>query len=183
MVLNNYWSLLAGISNNSFSLGSSAARYNIAYCRHMGTGDLVGINEVNMVNQPDSKPLAYQNTAYAPLARLKSFVGSGTTRPQSDDYCLQNDITSSFSNYTFTYQTLCEDNSCKVYCIITGTNNTGGTLTVSEVGIGKQISYCIDSDPDNKDVGIFLYVREVLDRPISVPSGLGFELVLEWVMS
>ena len=182
MVLNNYWSALAGLATHSYNTGNGYIR-NVAYCKRMTDGDLVGVNHVNSYSatSPDS-PHYYTKTVYAPLANLKFFLGSGTTNPQASDYKLQTDITSSFSNIVVNYQTICEDSSCKLYCVITGVNNTGGTLNITEMGIGKLISYSLPNDNEYYQDN-FLYVREVLGSPITVPSGLGFSLTLEWVMS
>ena len=180
MVLNNFWSLMAGLGNtiayNSglqptdiYLVDTSGEVRRIMFCNSTSTGSTTN----------------YIHDANAYWWNLKAFVGSGTRTPTTDDYCLVDDITSSFNFFSLSYEAECRDGSCILVATISGANNTGSTLTVSEVGLGKNLCWGTRVSETSWNTGNFdaLYVREVLDNPIIVPPARGFTLTLEWVQS
>ncbi len=112
-------------------------------------------------------------------ANLLPVVGSGSTPATIDDYALENDITSSFANMgnaTTLTPGVVDGKACMIYSfIITGTNATANTLTISEVGLYKTAQYASESNMN------ILHVREVLNTPVTVAAGASFSIPMQWI--
>lgn len=107
---------------------------------------------------------------------LSVFVGSGTGDVTVDDYNIENDITDNISNLTFSYDSMASDKIERTITI-TGTNNTGDTITINQVGIAKAIDY-LPSSWTNKKV---MFVKHQLTEALTVPNGDGFTITFKWI--
>lgn len=119
---------------------------------------------------------------------LGFLIGTGTTPPTSDDYVLENDVTSDFSNRTFTVtQNLVTlesgDAALEKIFNISALNSTASTINISEVGIYKYISASTSDDgtppPDIASQRV-LFIRHVFPEPIEVPANSTISIVLKW---
>lgn len=111
---------------------------------------------------------------------LKLVLGTGTEPIRDDDYHLDADITSSISNYVQSFNWSHDDYSYTLTATGSGFNNTGTTITLSEVGIVKTVLHYNSSTEINEPI---LIARKLLDNPIVVMPGKGFSLTIEWVQS
>ena len=112
--------------------------------------------------------------ASIPQLSLKMYVGTGTTPPTAEDYCLESPFTP--SNYNYTFDTRYENGRLITDGIATGVNDTNSAITISEVGISRM--GLLNSNSSNVEV---LFVRHILDNPITVPSGESFRVTIEWI--
>lgn len=96
-------------------------------------------------------------------------VGTGTTAPTIDDYCMENENTDLQQLSLYIRPNYTDDNSDIPYIadIITITatykNNTSNNITISELGFGVNSNY----DNNNK----YLLCHEVLDEPVTIEPG------------
>lgn len=109
---------------------------------------------------------------------LSSHIGNGTTEPTDTDYVLSSDKTTQFSNISRSFNAMADGNSFKLVHTITGTNASNNTITISEIGITKNIY--VTGYPSNVFVE-FLFVRSLLNEPIDVQPGRGVSITVEWV--
>jgi hypothetical protein len=98
-------------------------------------------------------------------------VGTGTTTPTPDDYCLAAPIgegtgPGQLSHGAVTIETVTIEGSVAKFRIIrTFTNNSGASITVYEVGLFVQI-LCGDGSTYS-----FMVARDVISGGISIPNG------------
>jgi hypothetical protein len=111
-------------------------------------------------------------------AELSVAVGTGTTAVSKSDYDLDEDATSSFSNVSLSIQTTFEDGAAKTVFVITGNNQTENPITITEVGIIKEISKYAYSGGRTKQYTMFL--RQILNEPKTVDPNEGFTIPLVW---
>lgn len=104
-------------------------------------------------------------------------VGTGSTEPSIDDHALGSDVTSSFINLVCSYTTGADNASVKTVITLSGTNNTGSPITITEYGITKGV-------PSGNTVTTpVLFIHELLPEPVVVKPGHQFTLPIEWVES
>lgn len=120
------------------------------------------------------------------LNPLTFSVGSGNTPVDFDDYILDNDISSSFSDLSFSTSIAVNDDLNCTSCIasMTGKNNSGSEQTIKEIGL-----YMYTGDGRYQEgsgtiaiastTTYSLMVREVLTTPLVVPAGSLFNIVLQ----
>lgn len=111
---------------------------------------------------------------------ITALIGTGTTEPTINDYQLENDISSSFSNLAISSNV--SNNVGETYAYeriitITGLNNTSDDITISEIGLQKNMQYANSTNATNKKV---LLVRHLLDTPITVAPNETFSITLIW---
>lgn len=167
MILKNYVALLC----NFLALPTSGTSGQIPAAQMTflnGTQQpYYGIQNYVRISQNFSNNYSY------PTARL----GSGTNNVTFTDYCLGNDITSSLSNVNLVNTINMGDNGIERTFTITGNNNTNSDITITEVGITITVIYgTAPTSTNNADLMIF---KHKLDEPITVPSGQGFNIVLQ----
>lgn len=101
-------------------------------------------------------------------------VGTGTTEPTADDYCLEAEtsaltLVSASTTGNYTNDNLSEGNSAKTI-VATYINNTEEAVTVSEVGYFIEHAESYNLDGSNTTVRNFLMAREVID-PVEIGAG------------
>ena len=168
MILKNYWALSEG-------LAKATGSYTDTQTFPTKPVDTSGNEVITFgfsLNAAD--PMA-QVSAKAGLSVL---VGSGDDTPAADDYALETDITSSISSFSVvkTYTIAESGNGYDIAFLVSGTNGTGATITISEVGLMKTISSTWNSADDTD----LLLARFLLTDPIVVADGAGFSFAFKW---
>ena len=94
-------------------------------------------------------------------------LGTGTTAPTADDYCLESQIT---ENLSCDSVSVSRTTTTKTY---TATFSNSGTsdMTVTEIGYALRMCYYIRSSSDTYKYDNFLMDRTVLDTPVTIPAG------------
>lgn len=103
-------------------------------------------------------------------------VGTGSTPVSIDDYKLDTDVTSSFSDRQCTTEYSSEDGHMIITETWVGTNNTAEDITITEVGILNRFLSVVTTTSgvttnNNAIVKAVLLLRKVLETPILVPAG------------
>ena len=166
MILNNYKNWLAFISSNVF-VGNNQV-YEI------GVKDLTGAS-ATLYTQISSSSSSTPN--YSLKNGLSARVGTGTTEPTLADVCLETDVTSSITNLNVTSSTQASSGVISTIITITGLNATASSITLSEIGITKQMATGYNAGMQYKTV---MLIRSLLDNPLTVPAGEGFTLTFKW---
>ena len=177
MILNNYWNLMAGMAGITPSFDRTANQ-QIGVC-DMVNGSQISVTVGWPTNFPGVLPTMCQN--WNPRANLSAVFGAGTTEPSATDYCLAYDRTADFSNIDVTVNTSADGASISTVVTISARNTSGGTITITEVGITKAIeSASSGTEPVLIDS---LMVRHVLDTPKTMADNESFTLTIEWLES
>lgn len=92
-------------------------------------------------------------------------LGTGTTTPTADDYCLESPITKNLSCDSISVS---RTSLIKTYTA-TFANSGSSDITVTEVGFIVYILYNYSTTSENSDN--FLMDRTVLDTPVTIPAG------------
>ena len=118
---------------------------------------------------------AWTNTAVSGSYSYNNLrVGTGTTEPTADDYCLETENTSltlvsASATGNYTNDNISEGNSAKTI-VATCVNNTTEAVTISEVGYFIEHADSYNLDGTNQTSRNFLMAREVID-PVEIGVG------------
>lgn len=168
MVLSNYWKAL--------KLATIFDGYSSPKYIDLG---LVKINGDKSENILYSNGYRYQSFIQY-NTKIRQFngvrVGIGTGQIQPSDYCLFNDITSGIGNLEFEVIHSTLDNKFSSIINISGINNTGSEIIITELGITK--TFIIDTD-GTQGAPIML-AKLLLNRPVTVPANGAFAFTIEW---
>ena len=167
MILNNYYYLKAYTARTPLSTSYERSE------------------DIGMRNLSDSIANCY---GYASNVRfnadnwaLRSYLGvrlgTGTTEPALINYALDDDVTPAFANVETKITTASDGPSLKTIIEFSG-RNTSNSLTITEIGITKNIVRAYRNYWDKVDV---LMVRELLETPIEVPNNKWIQLTFQWV--
>ena len=168
MILKNYWALCEAYSEASGSY-SNTYYFPVKPVKTSGTEAetfSMSLSSANVIGQ------------MMPKNGLEVLVGSGSTEPDYEDYALAQDETANFDNYSVT-QTRTMSATGEGYDIVflvTGNNNTGSSITLTEVGIIKKVSSSFAS-PDDTTI---MLARFLLADPIPVADGGAFTFAFKW---
>lgn len=170
MILNNWWNYKKGLAN-------STGFWNSWNYQSPGLYDTSGNTTVMCIDATwNSSYCTMGHNNFSTRAYMHFAVGDGDTPPTSEDYALDNDITSSFSNVTISsVSTTATSENTTITYIITGTNSTSDTLTIREIGYVKDIYYS-----QSFNTVPVLMAREVLDEPIVVEPNQTFTINFTW---
>ncbi len=171
MILSNYLKLMEVISNygaidttktvDTTIVDTTGSNINKFLLGNSGSGNRVAAGK--------NKAIRFETTIV---------IGTGDTEVDFDDYSLANDITSMILNATQTHVTAFEDEQFKTQYTLTGSNTTGNTFTVKEVGIIKPMYYLDNSNYLNSTN--VLLARRLLDSPITVEDNGSFMVTFQW---
>ena len=168
MILNNYWNYKAAIESTPLTYNgnrqTSCGLYDLS-----GTSKDVATGAVNMSS-------ALMNN-YSLKTSLGILLGSGDTEPSGTDYCLANNITTSFSSLSASISTSGDGNAQRTVVTISGIWSGGSATTLREIGIKKNI---LVSTYDSSTADI-LFIRHMLDQPIDLAPGQSLSVTFEWV--
>lgn len=173
MILRNYWIAFKyltcqtrkGSTNVNTNASDTVINVHGSYTNLLYQTDGTGIYPNVLV---DNNNLRTQNVSF--------MFGSGNTTPTYTDYTLDTDITSSISKISYTTNFASSSEGAKTTYVISGTNNTNSSITISEIGLCKNFY----QNTSLQTYAVML-VREVLDTPITVAAGDSFVLTFEWV--
>ena len=155
----------------------------------IGSGGIVGVlyAPVRSINGNEYTRLSYSSTSvvadnYTLHQNLLPRLGTGNTEVNADNYCLANDVTSSFSNLTATYNEVVSTDTdgipnAKIVFAIAGVNSSADSITIKEIGLYKKITFYVSGNSKQN----ILFMRHVLDTPITVAAGDSFTLSLQWI--
>lgn len=167
MVLNNYWKAIQSLGRIYGSSGNfSSGMVNIS-------GDSVP-NLLTYVGGSSSAGLWQIRTN-----KMGVLVGSGTTEPTAEDYRLENDVTSSFSNVSVSDSLNATENGLSQVFTVGGDNLSGDEITITEVGITK--TYSGQNEVSDSSTQVVLFARIVLDTPVVVPNNGSFQIPIQWL--
>lgn len=170
MILKNYWKWLDAVEKVNFWQG---------YTRDYDAGLIAvdGSNALILLNATSDTNYFYRIADNHDLSKYLTIrVGSSDNEVTSDDYTLDNDITSSISNYSYTFSSSADDGVSRIVTI-QGSNAGSSPITIKQVAICKDIWY-IPSSYEQKTVMLAVCV---LDEPIVVQPNNNFKFLFEWL--
>ena len=135
MILNNYWKWLDAILKTYFYSES----YNDP-TTDIGMKDLSG-NDAPISLASSSNETAWESRNFE---NGEMRFGSGTGSATADDYALATDITDSLSNISLSISSAGTNGLDRTFTV-TGTNNSGSAITITQVGYAKTVKW-YDSD-------------------------------------
>ena len=167
MILNNYWKWLNICqTTNAFNDEYYSPVYNIGLKNI--NGDTVSISP-----NTDSGGWPSRNFANATVR-----FGSGSTDITADDYAMSDDCTSSISNVNVTFTSAASEDGLHRTISVTGINNSGSEVTITEVGYYKAIQwYSRDDGWHDENV---LFSKTKLSEPLTLADGESFLINLAW---
>ena len=136
--------------------------------------DIDGNTGIGVYGDANQASATFNTENWALRKRLSMRVGNGNTEPTLGDYRLDSDCNSWLTNIQTTVNTGYEDNVIKTVITMSAINTGVNELVIKEVGVFKGI---YESGLVNHDV---LLVRELLEDPLTVPSGGAFSLTFAW---
>lgn len=178
MFVSNYWNFIFGsqqISSHYIitsdypwnSYGCVGVDGEPAHIAYGGYGDIPYTSE------------RFADINLRPYTYLSLGVGSGTTDPAFHDYNLESDLSASLEHVTSNI-TLGADGDClKIIGTISGVNNSGSDITITEVGLFK--GYTSNTYDYSTPTAKLLYARLLLDEPLVVKNRTGFQKTFEFV--
>ena len=169
MLVSNFWNYKAFIESRNIDGGSSWNKADI------GVFGLDGTNLLFQLMKTDTYGYNYSVMAYLGIKSGLGFVvGTGVTEPTVSDYSLTTDVTSTFTNRTFSCNTGSDGSSVKTILTWTGVNATSDPISLTEYGITKAIN------TGNASTTPALIMHELFPEPIVVPAGSGITIPIEW---
>lgn len=180
MILNNYWNL-KGYAQTHYipQIPCSKTVVDIGLKNTSGSAATFLASGNSSLTSYSVNIVATISTNYPLLYGLTARIGTGLTDPTTEDYNLTSDVTSSFSNYQVSINSSAEDGICKVTITVSGTNTSSNSITITEIGLFRDVITDADNYHQFSRATIML-VHESLTTPITVPSGQGFTLTFEW---
>lgn len=178
MVLNNYFKYFVGVTSQPMYTGNSGQQ---AVTTDFGCKSMVDGQDLRCCvdGYQNSDSSAYFLKNMEPLYDIGIAIGTGTTPVTANDYQLANDVTSSL-NPTITTNVGSDANGIHVVNTISGINTSGSSVTITEVGAYKNIyTNCYDPTKNEK----CLFVRHILDSPITLAAGESYSFTFEWTQS
>ena len=166
MIVNNYYKLKAVVCANIIPTTTKTFPANLT--------DISGKTDLGVYGDANIADAMFSTENWALRMRLSMRVGNGNTEPTLGDYCLDSDCTSWLTNIQTTVNTGYEGNVIKTVITMSAINTGVNELVIKEVGVFKGL---YESGRVNHDV---LLVRELLDDPLTVPSGDAFSLTFAW---
>lgn len=179
MTLNNYYKWLVEIVKEFTNESYRVASFKFTNGTVPSTGSASGLSvcdtQANQNNIGGYCPLGYNRT----FANLSVMLGSGTTEPDATDYTLASGISTSDLSVSVQKTFSADENGAHILLTISGQNNTGSDIDITEIGITMPI--CIASP--TVGTRTLLLAREVLDTPITVAAGSAYSFVYDWTIS
>lgn len=176
MILTNYWNYIDVFGKEIPAI--SAHYISMPGLKFMDDNDDRAYDVVYGMDSSSSEA-AVMAENYAIRYNLGVAIGNGNTAVTTSDRKLDSEIASaSIPDLSYTVTTGIDQNVFKLTAIVTGTNVTANDITIRELGIYKNVhtnSYW------SQDVWRLLFVRHVLQSPITVQPTHGFSFAFEWI--
>ena len=192
MLLQNYWDIARIQQRSKFFTSTSVSSTEpsgspnsvktidgskFGYLWNARTNGAVGNNDrskyyAQMLFSPFER---FVNSNYS-IDTLNFRVGTGDKAVAIDDYCLDSDVTSSFSNTIYNSCIGLNESHHKIITVTwTGTNNTDSDITITEVGVGSRFLGINNPQVESSSSGNFfskevLIFRHILEQPVLVPA-------------
>ena len=172
-----YEALLQGRASSSFYLtvpktvDCSGVAHTTIYCGYSSSNYGYYYPGVRTVYAQPYEGMLSQTAKLALSVRPRSniIVGTGTTPPAADDYCMESEIVDGLTCQSSEWRM--HDDGRLIY-YKTMTNNSGATLTITEVGLAE--FWCTSGSTYIATHPQVLVMREVLEEPIVVEPGETF---------
>lgn len=165
MILSNYWKWLDGIMTSN---PNSSEYYDPS--QDIGLKNMSGDTAYISLSTSNNERRYRNRNIRDGAARL----GSGSGEITASDYSMSDDCTSSISNLEYTVNSSGTDDGFNMTIAISGTNNSGSELTITEVGYCKFVSS--EQDGDNN----VLICKTKLNTPLTLPAGSNFLINIAW---
>ena len=183
MLTTNYYKMKGFYDSHTNTFDGSA--YGVPAADIVVT-DIDGNNISNLsyCSNNNASYATYAASNYSLKLKLYTILGSDDTTPTISDYNIGTPI--SISNLTTTMTTTGENDKVSTKFIITGTNTTGSSVTIKEIGIVKKVSVLSASYPTPQDPNDDNYNKKILldhtllETPITVAANDNFSLTFEW---
>ena len=193
MFVNNFWEMLrCNYVATGFLSGSTSSSRGVwssikptTWTSSWSTPYYFGCNWESSNGVTDSRlqPVLYNMSQ--PYKWSSCAVGTGTTPATADDWLLENNVSTSFSNRTLT-QALqsVEGGGVKLTIQWTGTNSTSSPITISEFGLFHYVYMCpqewynyssVYTTPNPMEM---LCVRHLLEEPVTIEPGETKSIIL-----
>ena len=174
MILNNYYNFAGNLNKYSMTVVSDSNA-----SADMGVVDTSGTS-FNPQYQGNNYTYSAQMAEQArPFRGLGVLLGVGTTPATANDYSLEDDITSDISSLDVDVNVAGTNGQTKVVITVSGVNASGASISISEIGVYKDIYTDWSQDTSSR----CLFIRHNLNNPVSVADGGSFSLTFEWVQS
>lgn len=171
MILNNYWKWLNICqTTQGYNNDYNAPIYNIGIIDTMGVERAISPN--------DSQSGWIEPNAPRKFASGSILFGSGNDDISATDYAMSNDCTSSIGNVNYTITSSATDNGFSRTITVTGYNNSGSELTITEVGYAKGLRWH-DREEGNQNYSA-LFCKTKLNEPLTLPAGGNFLINIAW---
>lgn len=177
MILNNYYKFVGAfaVKGNGYRTASKLRLVNFAGDTSTNTYNVTNTYYLFTTNTSDKQVSMARVSKSWTASQTGIALGSGTTPPTINDYCLENAlIDQSISSYSASVTVNESDNSVKN--LITVQNTGSSAITIAEVGL-----WGLDNTTSASISNRFLFERSVLDTPVVIqPGGAG---VIEYTIS
>lgn len=111
-------------------------------------------------------------------SNISAVVGKGSGTISAEDYALFDDCTSSFSNFSVANAAGASTEGFSQVVTISGQNNSGEDITITEVGIVKTYERR-ETYPEGG--GTVMFAKIQLDSPVLVPNNGTFQITVQWL--
>lgn len=167
MIMNNYKKFLMGIQGY-FTEATNGIQYrDVGIIGTDGTVRYMGIEFNNTFMSYASEQFRIDKNFY--LA-----VGNGSETLTEDDYILASDISSSFTNLSYSTNLSVEGDEYKRTFTVSGTNNSGSEKTITRVAYYKAMYI------NQSTTAPILFAVCELSQAITVANGDSFAITLKW---
>ena len=180
MVLSNYFKIKTFFDSHWFQRNGSSVNDPANWSDDIGVLDVNGDSRRPQWNGYPTNYESYVPQNWAHRMNLEIRFGSGNTAVTASDYQLANQI-NSFSNLSFSINTSSVSGGESTIVTCSGTNPTSSAITITEFGIVRKM-WCQYVDlSGNSEWAYIMFVREVLQSPITAEPNENFQLAFEWL--
>ena len=182
MIFPNYYKMMSALCSWSSPSGMQLVESSYSGNRYSyyTLKNLSGTS-FNAYNKATQRKVSYARNTIINVMRMnynyRIALGTGDNTYTGDEYCLANDISSSFSNLAYSYasEVVTTGNTKLARTItVTGTNSSNESQTITELAYIKKIAY------DATNFYEVLYAICTLDEPITVAAGANFTALFKW---
>lgn len=171
MILNNYWKWL--------NICQTTNAYNDDYNPPVYSIGIIDTTGVEKAISPNDGTGGWNDSGAPRNFTMGSILfGSGNDDISATDYSMSNDCTSSIGNVNFNITSSANDNGFSRTITVTGYNNSGSELTITEVGYAKALRW------HDRDYGYqrysALFCKTKLNTPLVLPAGANFLIDISW---
>lgn len=179
MILNNYRIIKERLFNLTFGTQTAGQNPNTEISAKYTDG-----TAVKLLTHPYSNVgVSTMNSIlknYVRINAVDSAVFSGETiEPSADDYSLSNAI--ALTMQSVTNNLVFDNEKIKNTIVISGSNNTGSSQTIKSFGLIKDLIRGDAGSSMSTITQAVLIAEGNLAEPVTIPSGAGFTVVIEWV--